>query len=61
MPCSRTVPVSGPSATRRTAARVALFKRCADVWGRNVILKTIGTVYRSFAIDGALFPNPGYA
>ena len=31
MPCSRTVPVSGPSATRQTAARW-LFKQCADVW-----------------------------
>ena len=44
-------PVSGPSATRQTAARVAV-KQCADVGGGNVILKTIGTVYRSLPSMG---------
>ena len=29
-----------------------LFKQCADVWGGNVILKTIGTVYRSLPSMG---------
>ena len=32
-----------------------LFKQCADVWGGNVILKTIGTVYRSLPSMGPLF------
>ena len=29
-----------------------LFKQCADVWGGNVIPKTIGTVYRSLPSMG---------
>ena len=46
MPCLR--PVSDSANSRLEW----LFKQCADVWGRNVILKTIGTVYRSLPSMG---------
>ena len=55
MPCSRTVPCLRPVSDSANSRSAWLFKQCPIMWGGNVILKTIGTVYLVFAIDGALF------
>ena len=52
MPVRGQCPVSGPSATPANSRSEWLFKQCRYCGGGNVILKTIGTVYRSLPSMG---------